>query len=114
MTLLFSFFISEDHPSALSRPSANPPTATRISAPKPYSPPSHSRPPQTITVRTGAPPAPAYNKPAKSYGGAPAPEAPAAPVSHPAQPAPAQPRVNAPPQNKPGTPSCERCGEVIQ
>ncbi|XP_028407501.1 PDZ and LIM domain protein 5-like [Dendronephthya gigantea] len=101
----------EEHPSALSQPPPNPPSSTRITAPKPYNPPSHSRPPQTITVHTGSPPrAPAYNKPASSYGGAPAPAA----SRPPPQPAPAAPRPSAPAQKKPGTPSCEQCGEVIQ
>ena len=106
--------VSEEHPSALNRPSVNPPTTTRTTAPKPYSLPSHSRPPQTITVQTGTPPAPAYNKPVNSHGGSPTPPTPAAPVSRSPQTTPAAPRVSAPPQKKAGTPSCEQCGEVIQ
>lgn len=122
----------EEHPSALSRPAANVPTTTRVlHAPKPYSPPSHGRSPQTITVKTGLPPAPGH-LPAPGHPSALGhPSAPGhhpatgnrpsggADVNHPApqpepQPSIPQPKTTAPPNKGPRTPCCDSCGKVIQ
>lgn len=103
----------EEHPSALSHPTTNVPTITRIQAPKPYSPPSHSRPPQTITVQSGPPPAPGHKQPPQPSAGVPPPPQ---PEPHPYVPPPhvPQPHTSAPPNKGPRTPCCYTCGNVIQ
>ena len=103
---LLTFTSLEDHPGALNRPTTNVPTTTRIQAPKPYTPPSHNRPPQTITVQSGAPPAPGHRQPAKPFNATPP-----APKPTPHVP---QPKATPSPNKGPRTPCCDTCGEVIQ